>query len=100
MVLKLHPGKVLGAVVEEIAYMTPQGQLTPSGNVPLAPTGQQPPDPYGVLLKLDEDLSESLLVPGGALGTGAVYTDSVKATHVIRKVMMRMQAWMNYINPY
>ena len=39
-------------------------------------------------------------VPGGAVGTGAVYTDAAKATHVIRKVMIRMQAWLNYLIPY
>ena len=36
-------------------------------------------------------------VPGG---TGAIYTDSVKATHLIRRVMLRMQAWLNYLIPY
>ena len=30
----------------------------------------------------------------------AIYTDSIKATHIIRRVMMRLQAWMNYIDPY
>ena len=37
--------------------------------------------------------------PGGAFGTGTVYTESVQATHLIRKVMLRMDAWMNYIMP-
>jgi hypothetical protein len=39
-------------------------------------------------------------VPGGAFGSGAVYTVSSKATHIIRKVMLRMDAWLNYIIPY
>ncbi len=100
VVLKLYPGKTLGATVESIAYMTPQGQLQPSGLVPPAPTGQQPPAPYGVVLKLDEDLPELYRVPGGAVGTAAIYTDSVKVAHIIRRVMVRMEAWMNYIIPY
>jgi len=29
-------------------------------------------------------------LPGGAYGSGAIYTDSVKGTHIIRKVMLRM----------
>lgn len=39
------------------------------------------------------------MLPGGAFGTGAIYTDSVKITHIIRKVMIRMTAWLNYIVP-
>ena len=35
----------------------------------------------------------------GAVGTVAIYTESVGATHVIRKVMMRMSAIITYINP-
>jgi hypothetical protein len=37
--------------------------------------------------------------PGGAVGTATIYTDSVSMTHLIRRVMMRMQTWMNYILP-
>ncbi len=36
-------------------------------------------------------------LPGGAVGTAAIYTDQAKFTHVIRRVMMRMQAWINYL---
>ena len=36
---------------------------------------------------------------GAAAGTAAIYTDSVEATHIIRKVMVRMEARMNYIKP-
>lgn len=98
LVLLAAPGKTFGATVESIAHMTPQGQLQPSGLVPMAPTAGQLPAPYGVKLKLDEELRE--LVPGGAVGTAAIYTDSVKATHLIRRIMMRMQAWLNYIIPW
>ena len=35
--------------------------------------------------------------PVGAGGEAAVYTEYGKPTHVIRKVMVRMTAWMNYV---
>ena len=38
-----------------------------------------------------------LTLPGGADGTAAIYADSVAATHVIRKIMIRMDAWLNYL---
>lgn len=100
VVLKLYPGQTFGATVESIAYMTPQGQLPPSGIAPLAPTAQQLPAPYGVVLRLDADAPALPRIPGGAVGTAAIYTDSVKATHLIRRVMIRMEAWLNYIVPW
>ena len=104
---KILPGKVFSARVLNGAPITPGGQLVPSGNVPPAPNAQTIPQHYGIVLELDESFEEAGLaamniasVPGGAVGTGAVYTDSVKVTHIIRKVMLRMQAWLNYLMPY
>ena len=104
---KILPGTVFNARVIMGAPITPGGQLAPSGNVPSAPGAQTLPQLYGIVLELDEGFAESGLtpidiasVPGGAVGAGAVYTDSARATHIIRKVMLRMQAWLNYLMPY
>ena len=53
-----------------------------------------------MILRLDEMPSGLQPLPGGAVDMAAIYTDSIKATHIIRRVMMRLQAWMNYIDPY
>lgn len=105
---KILPGKVFTATVENIVPITQQGQLSPSGEVPLAPLAQDVPLPYAAILRLDEDAFvkaglEALdisKIPGGSRGSGAIYTESGKVTHIIRKVMVRMQAWINYLNPY
>ena len=103
---KILPGRVFSAKVISGAPITPGGQLAPSGNVPPAPGVQTLPQPYGIVLDLDQDFADSGLpmeltnFPGGAVGSGAVYTDTVKATHIIRRVMIRMQAWLNYLIPY
>ena len=99
--LKLFPGKVLSATVDGVAYVTPAGQVQPSGVVPAAPTRSQPAVPYGVRLKLSEDVKIDVSrLPGGAIGSAAIYTEHTRATHVIRRVMIRMQAWMNYVVPW
>ncbi len=104
---KVLPGKVFNAHVLSGAPITADAQLAPSGNVPLAPNNQTLPQRYGVVLELDESFKQEGLksmdiasTPGGAVGTGAVYTQSAKATHIIRKVMLRMEAWLNYLSPY
>ena len=103
VVFKLFPGKVFPATVAGVGYVSPQGQLPPSGTLPQAPTGQQFPAPYGVILNIDSEVLSQLprqQLPGGSVGTVGIYTESVKATHIIRKVMLRMETWLNFINPY
>ena len=39
-------------------------------------------------------------LPAGATGTAAIYTEAVKPTHVIRKVLLRQIAILNYVNPF
>jgi multidrug resistance efflux pump len=97
--LKVLPGRIIGATVIAIAGDNPQAQLSPGGLVPEAPSAQTPIAPYGVVLALDEDIPELQPLRGGAVGSAAIYTGSVQATHMIRRVMMRMQAWLNYIVP-
>ena len=99
VVLRIFPGRTLDATVLNIVRINPAAQLPPSGLVPPAPTPADPTYPYAAILELDDESIDLTDVPGGASGTAAIYTDSVSATHVIRKVMMRMEAWMNYIKP-
>lgn len=101
IVFKLRPGRTFAAKVESIAYISPSGQLKPAGDVPDAPSPSQSAKPFGVILSIDEELPalNGGALPGGAVGSAAIYTDSSKATHVIRRVMLRMESWMNYIKP-
>jgi hypothetical protein len=50
-------------------------------------------------LKLDDDDVLKKL-PAGSTGTGAIFTDAVKPTHIIRKVLLRQLAILNYVNPF
>lgn len=97
--LRLVPGKILKARVLEIVKINPSAQLPPSGMIPPAPVPADPTLPFSVIIEMEEDVLGLAKVPGGAVGTAAIYTDSVAATHVIRRVMIRMEAWLNYIKP-
>jgi hypothetical protein len=100
VVMKLRPGQTFTARVIDVVDTTSGAQLQPSGVLPDAPGPNEPPLPFGVILELDEPLTDLGDVMGGALGTAAIYTDSASATHVIRRVMLRMESWMNYLVPY
>jgi multidrug resistance efflux pump len=99
VVLRMYPGRTLKATVGKIININSAAQLQATGILPLAPTLQDPPLPYGVELFLDSEEIDLPTIPGGAIGTAAIYTESVQATHIIRKVMVRMEAWMNYLKP-
>jgi hypothetical protein len=50
------------------------------------------------LLPPDQDLANRL--SAGSTGTAAIFTDHIKASHVVRKVLVRQIAITNYINPF
>jgi hypothetical protein len=98
VVFNVFPGQTFSATVEAIGNMTPEGQLGPSGNVPRAPIGL-PRSPFPIYLKLDDADFQLSEIPGGSIGTAAIYTESVQATHIVRRVMIRMESWLNFIIP-
>ncbi|TCK98907.1 multidrug resistance efflux pump [Shimia isoporae] len=96
MAFKTLPGTLVTGTVEQLLDISAQGQAAVTGNV--AAAGQTQAEPFLLRIKLDNPDNEALL-PAGAAGTFAIYTNSVAATHVIRKVMLRMTSIVNYINP-
>jgi multidrug resistance efflux pump len=94
---KFLPGKIYSGHVETVLQAVSSGQIQPSG---LAVTPKQvAAAPFVVRIKLDDtDVLKRL--PAGSSGEVAIFTDHVKASHVIRRVMLRMTAILNYINPF
>ena len=75
-----------------------QGQLGVSGNLPNTGIREIAANRFAVKLSLDDSNSQ-LLLPAGAVGDGAVYTDHLAFLHIIRKVMLRVSTKLNYIIP-
>lgn len=94
--LKTAPGQIVSGKVETIIDLASQGQAIVSGTLPQA--GKVQAEPFFVRIQLDDVPNEDLLKPG-AVGSVAIYTERVAATHVIRKVMIRMESILNYLNP-
>jgi RND family efflux transporter MFP subunit len=92
------PGKILKAKVEVVILAEGQGQLNATGNLPTTGLNKIDPNRFVVRLAMDDRHAE-LLLPAGAVGEGAVYTDHLAFLHVIRKVMLRVSTKLNYIIP-
>lgn len=91
-----RPGKVYPATVMYVLPATVQGQLVNTG-MAAAPMDTAR-GPFFVRLKLEDEELARELVPG-SMGSAAIYTSNVKAAHVIRKVMIRMDSIINYFDP-
>jgi multidrug resistance efflux pump len=91
------PGRVFKGKVKAILDAMAQGQLQPSGELldPQARERQTPGRALAVIEILD-DISPYQL-PGGVTAEVAVYTDHWHHVGVMRRVLLRMSSWMNYV---
>ena len=95
VILPAVPGRVFKAKVATAGAYIPQGQLQPSGT--LVDPGQIKGDGRVIVsINFQEDLSKYQIVPG-SVGNVAIYTDHMKELSILRKVLLRMKSWMNFI---
>ena len=94
---KFLPGRVFPAKVESVLQAIATGQVQTSG---LAVTPKNVASaPFVVRVRL-EDAEIAKVLPAGSTGEAAIFTDHIKAAHIIRKVLLRQVAITNYINPF
>jgi RND family efflux transporter MFP subunit len=97
LTFKFMPGTVYTGKVESVLQAIATGQVQTSGTA-VAPKPIQS-GPFVVRVKLD-DAEFARRLPAGSTGEAAIFTDHVKAAHVIRKVLLRQIAILNYVNPF
>lgn len=98
--LKALPGELVRATVDSIIWANSQGQIMQSGAIPNAPFehGVVPTQKYAVRLVQRVDAENpALVIPMGARGGAAVYTDKLAPLHILRMVMIRAQSILNYL---
>jgi RND family efflux transporter MFP subunit len=94
---KTLPGEVYTGRVEAILQAIASGQAQ-VGGLAVAPSDISAA-PFVVRIKLDDqDVAQRL--PAGSTGLAAIFTDHVTVTHVIRRVVLRQTAILNYVNPF
>jgi len=93
---KTFPGQVYTGRVETVLQAIATGQAAVSG-LAVTPSEIQSA-PFVVRIKLDDSALAARL-PAGSTGVAAIFTDHVKASHVIRQVLLRQIAITNFVNP-
>jgi multidrug resistance efflux pump len=93
--LDTYPGRVIKAHVDSIIWAQGQGQIDASGNLPKT-TFVPPPGRFPVKLVV-ADKDKEVFVAAGARGAAAIYTEHLALVHIIRKVLLRVSSYLDYI---
>jgi multidrug resistance efflux pump len=94
--MKMYPGRIIKCRVDSIMWATGQGQL-PIGSVNTA-SGVAPVPPNSLAVRLLKDRrDQDLFLAAGAMGSGAIYTDSGKPIHILRKIMLRIGTKIDWL---
>jgi multidrug resistance efflux pump len=94
-ILPAVPGRFFKGKVAAVGAFIPQGQLQPSGNL-VDPEQIKGEGRILVAIEPEEDLSKYLIVPGSTAQV-AVYTHHMHHLAIMRKVLLRMKSWTNFI---
>ena len=93
--LETHPGHIIKAHVDSILWAQGLGQLDASGNLPRT-TIPTPPGRFPVKLVIG-DKDKDLFLASGAHGHAAIYTERFVLIHLVRKVILRVGAYTDYL---
>jgi multidrug resistance efflux pump len=94
-VFKMYPGRSFKLKVRRVLTALKEGELDAGGDI-LSVT---PADAHGyvpVVFDYAEDVS-GLNLPIGAQASIAVYTDRVHALSILRKIILRIKSWENFV---
>lgn len=89
------PGRVFKATVRNVLDAIAAGQLQATGT--MQDFGERLPGGRAVaILELVDDISP-YQIPLGASGEAAIYTHHVHHLSLLRKILLRMRSWQNYV---
>src|SRR5512134_1261258 len=94
--LNTIPGRVIKAKVNSVIWASGAGQLPASGTLPMTGVLTAPPQRFAVKFDIAAK-DQALFMAPGAAGHAAIYTDSAHAIHILRKVIVRVGALLNYL---
>ncbi len=95
--LDTYPGRVIKAHVDSVIWAQSQGQWEASGDLPRTTLPfALPPGRFPAKLLVD-DRDRSVFLAAGARGSAAIYTEHLALVHIIRKVLLRVASYLDYI---
>jgi len=93
--LDTYPGRIIKGHVDSIIWAQGQAQAQASGDLPRT-TFVPPPGRFPVKIVV-ADKDRALFLASGARGSAAIYTEHMAAVHILRKVLMRINSYLDYL---
>jgi multidrug resistance efflux pump len=93
--LDTYPGRVIKAHVDSVIWAQGQGQVEASGDLPRT-TFVPPPGRFPAKLVVGKE-DNVLFLAAGARGSAAIYTEHLSMIHIIRKVLLRVASYLDYV---
>jgi multidrug resistance efflux pump len=94
--LPTYPGRIIKASVDSIVWAQGQGQIPMSANLPQTGAAPSPPGRFAVRLDI-ADRDKDVYLAAGAVGNGAIYTQHGHHIHIVRRVIMRVGSYLNWL---
>jgi len=92
----MYPGRIVKCNVDSIMWATAQGQLPIGSMNPTGGVAPIPPNSLAVRL-LPDARDQDLFLAAGAHGAGAIYTEDFEEIHILRKVLVRVSAKLDWL---
>jgi multidrug resistance efflux pump len=94
-IFKAYPGRSFKLKVSRVMTALPEGEILASGEL-LSTTPKTAPGYVPVVFEYGEDVA-ALNLPTGSQASIAIYTHKVHALSIVRKIILRMKSWENYV---
>ncbi len=95
LAFQAHPGQIFQAKVSRIQGIIREGQFIGNGQIG-APTSAAANDDIPVFFEYGDDV-DKLNLPTGSQVSIAVYTHHFHALSLVRKIILRIKSWENYV---
>jgi len=93
------PGRIFKGKVARVMPVLGEGQLSPTDDLVTFNNGDVP-GRVPVVIELDDPLHELRKVPMGLYGQAALYTEHAHHVALMRRILLRMSGWLNYLYPF
>ncbi len=92
------PGVIFKGEVREVLPVIGEGQLKPGADF-LRFDQKMNPGRVPVAIRITDPALDQYELPLGAYGQAAIYSEHFHHVGILRRVLLRMAAWMNYVFP-
>jgi multidrug resistance efflux pump len=94
-IFKAYPGRSYKLKVRRVMTAMPEGEILASGEL-LSTTAASEKGYVPIVFDYYDDIA-ALELPAGAQASIAIYTHRVHALSIVRKIILRMKSWENYL---